>query len=72
MEGLANTMNQTNILMHDLKGKSETLTNSLVPRSPVVCTKLGPLPGHSQYSMKKRDQFMIKNELEYLYKGSKF
>ena len=69
MEGLANTMNQTNLLMHDLKGKSLALTNTLVPRSPVAATKLSPLPGHSQYSMKKRDQFMIKNELEYMYKG---
>jgi len=55
MEGLAKTLNQTNLLMHDLKDKSQTLTNSLVPRSPVVPIKLAPLPGHSAYSMKKRD-----------------
>jgi len=36
MEGLANTMNQTNIMMHTLKEKSHALTNSLVPRSPVA------------------------------------
>lgn len=60
MEGLANTINQTNLLMHDLKDKSQTLTNTLVPRSPVMPRKLGPLPGHSAFSMKKKDQFKIK------------
>ncbi len=40
MDGLAKTINQTNILMHDLKSKSEALTNTLVPRSPVSPKKL--------------------------------
>ena len=72
MDGLAKTINQTNILMHDLKTKSEALTNTLVPRSPITPKKLSPLPGHSTYSMKSRDQFKIKNELEYMFnKGGK-
>ena len=52
---LTKTINQTNILMHDLKTKSEALTNTLVPRSPITPKKLSPLPGHSTYSMKSRD-----------------
>ena len=55
MDGLTKTINQTNILMHDLKTKSEALTNTLVPRSPITPKKLSPLPGHSTYSMKSRD-----------------
>ena len=57
--------------MHDLREKSEALTNTLVPRSPVSPKKLSPLPGHSTYSMKSRDQYKIKNELEQMFKHAK-